>query len=144
MNIVEINKYSKEILEAHDRLLPQLTNSEYKLSESALKSIILDNSIHLIMVKIDDIYCASLTLGINLTPTGKKAHIEDVVVDNNYRGKGIGEKICKYAIELSKKLQVQSIALTSNSKRLAANALYKKIGFQLKETNVYMYDCQNN
>ena len=78
-----------------------------------------------------------LTLGKYYSPTGCKAWIEDVVVDNAYRGQGLGRMLVEEAIEQARGWGAETLMLTSNPKRIAANALYRSLGFEPKETNVY-------
>jgi ribosomal protein S18 acetylase RimI-like enzyme len=80
-----------------------------------------------------------LTIGTCLTPSGAKVWIEDVVVDEAQRGKGIGKEMMLFAINYSKALGAESVSLTSRPSRIAANELYQKIGFKQYETNVYKY-----
>jgi ribosomal protein S18 acetylase RimI-like enzyme len=79
----------------------------------------------------------TLTLAFYISPTGIKAWIEDVVVDGSYRGKGIGKALTQKAIDLAERENAKVILLTSNAAREAANGLYKKLGFTLRETNFY-------
>ena len=72
----------------------------------------------------------------------KQAVIEDMIVDEAYRGKGYGEKILRDCVEWAKKNDIQVIELTTNSMRVAANALYQKVGFALHETNHYLLDLR--
>lgn len=67
----------------------------------------------------------------------RKGWLEGMVIDENYRRQGIGEKIMKKAIDESKINGLRSLNLTSRPERLAANKLYKKSGFKKVETNVY-------
>jgi ribosomal protein S18 acetylase RimI-like enzyme len=67
----------------------------------------------------------------------KAAFIEDVIVSEQYRGQGLGEKIMRALLELAKENGVRTVNLTSRPSRVAANALYQKLGFQLRETNTY-------
>ena len=78
-----------------------------------------------------------LTLNTCMSPTGKRGWIEDVVVDEAYRGKALGRKLVDYAIGLARERGIQVLMLTSKPKRVAANALYRSVGFEPKETNVY-------
>ena len=78
-----------------------------------------------------------LTVGIYKSPTGTKAWIEDVVVDGSYRGQGLGRLLVEHAIAFSKSLGADSLMLTSNPSRIAANKLYQSLNFTQKETNVY-------
>ena len=67
-----------------------------------------------------------------------QAVVEDMIVDESQRGKGLGEKILRDLIKWAKRNGVEVIELTTNPKRLAANSLYKKVGFKLHETNHYL------
>lgn len=78
-----------------------------------------------------------LTLNTCMSPTGKRGWIEDVVVDEAYRGKALGRKLVDHAIGLARERGLQTLMLTSKPKRIAANALYRSVGFEPKDTNVY-------
>ena len=78
-----------------------------------------------------------VTLCIYQSPTGRKAWIEDVVVDQNYRGKGYGKVMIEKVIELCRNKGNVTLMLTSRPSRVAANQLYKSLGFETRETNVY-------
>lgn len=67
-----------------------------------------------------------------------QAVVEDMIVDESQRGKGLGERILRDLISWARKQGVEVIELTTNPKRLASNALYKKVGFKLHETNHYL------
>ncbi|RJQ34566.1 GNAT family N-acetyltransferase [Candidatus Parcubacteria bacterium] len=77
------------------------------------------------------------TLALIVKPGGITAQLEDVVVDEAARGKGLGRQLCEKAIERAKSRGAHSIHLTSRPARVAANKLYQKLGFEKKETNVY-------
>lgn len=72
----------------------------------------------------------------------RQAVIEDMIVDQSQRGKGLGEKILKDLIKWAKKERVEVVELTTNPKRIAANSLYKKVGFKLHETNHYLLNLR--
>ncbi len=142
MNIKEIAQYSNDILDALNRLLPQLTPDAVMLSEKDLRCIILSASSHLLMAEERGEYVGSLTLVVFVTPTRTKALIEDLVVDKETRGQGVGSLLLEHAIGLAQTLGVKTIDLTSRPARTAANALYQKQGFSLRETNAYRYKCE--
>ena len=73
------------------------------------------------------------------TFSGYRCRIEDLVVDKNERGKGLGKKLLKEAIKIVKTKRVEFIELTSRPERKVANILYQKMGFKIKKTNVYRY-----
>ena len=76
-------------------------------------------------------------MAIYRVPTGIRSVIEDVVVDEKVRQQGIGEALLRHAIELAREAGASGVALTSNPRREAANALYQSIGFKRRETNAY-------
>jgi len=139
MNIIEISEYSKEVLNALNELLPQLSSSAAPLSESSLLNIIQSESSHLLMAEEGGQYCGSLTLIILDIPTGIRAWIEDVVVNETARGKGVGRLLSEEAVKLANERGAKTIDLTSRPSRDVANDLYKSLGFIQRETNVYRY-----
>ena len=82
----------------------------------------------------------SLTLALFLIPTGLRAWIEDVVVDESARGQGVGEALNQAAINHAQSAGAKTVDLTSRPSREAANRLYKRIGFVERSTNVYRKD----
>ena len=139
MNIVEITEYSKEVLNALNELLPQLSSSATPLSEDILLKIIQSESSRLLIAEEDGLYYGSLTLAVFVIPTGTRAWIEDVVVNESARGKGVGRLLSERAVGLANELGAKTIDLTSRPSREVANNLYKSIGFVQRETNVYRY-----
>lgn len=80
--------------------------------------------------------CASLC--VFESPTGRKASVEDVVVSSLFRGQKLGRKLMDHIIDYAKKeLSPIDLHLTSNPKRVSANALYTAVGFEQRETNAY-------
>jgi ribosomal protein S18 acetylase RimI-like enzyme len=82
----------------------------------------------------------SLTLASFRIPTGLRAWIEDVVVDQGARGAGVGEALLRHALALATGAGARSVDLTSRPSREAANRLYRRVGFKPRETNVWRYD----
>ena len=85
----------------------------------------------------DEQVAGMLTVGIYYSPTGGKAWIEDVVVDEAFRGQGLSKLLVAHAIQFVESKQIPLLMLTSNPTRVAANKLYQAMGFGRKETNVY-------
>ena len=81
----------------------------------------------------------SLTLALFRVPTGLRAWIEDVVVDESARGAGVGEALVLAALERAEALGARTVDLTSRPTREAANRLYLRLGFELRTTNVYRH-----
>ena len=135
--IVEIKNYSLEYQEAMQRFLDQLTSSPMILTEDMFNQLLASPNSHLFFLLKDEQIAGMLTVGIYHSPTGGKAWIEDVVVDESFRGQGLSKLLVAHAIEFTKSKQIPLLMLTSNSKRVAANKLYQTMGFERKETNVY-------
>ena len=136
-SIIEIKTYSPEYLEAMQRFLDQLTTSPMVLTESMFQELLKSENSHLFFIMKDEQIAGMLTVGIYHSPTGGKAWIEDVVVNETFRGQGLSKLLVAHAIEFVKAQQIPSLMLTSNPKRIAANKLYQAMGFERKETNVY-------
>lgn len=139
MNVIQVTQYSEKILEAINELLPQLSSSAKPLTASELTEIIQSESSHLLMAEENGKFYGSLTLVTFMIPTGIRAWIEDVVVNENARGKGVGKLLSERAVGLASEIGAKTVDLTSRPTREAANALYKKVGFEMRETNVYRY-----
>ena len=136
-HIIEVNTYSLEYQEAMQRFLNQLTTSPMVLTESMFHKLLASENSHLFFIMKDEQIAGMLTVGIYYSPTGGKAWIEDVVVDETFRGQGLSKLLVAHAIEFVKSKQIPLLMLTSNPKRIAANKLYQAMGFERKETNVY-------
>lgn len=139
MKITELHTLSasqeKEILSLMLELDPEIN-----VSSAMLHRAVTSAASHFFAVMTDDdhiIGCA--TLCVFESPTGRKASVEDVVVSSQYRGQGLGRLLMEHVIEYARKeLKIVDIHLTSRPHRVAANELYKKLGFQQKQTNVYV------
>jgi ribosomal protein S18 acetylase RimI-like enzyme len=81
-----------------------------------------------------------LTLVVFRIPTGVRAWIEDVVVDESARGHGVGEALNRAALDGARRKGAKTVDLTSRPSRAAANRLYQRLGFVARETNVYRYE----
>ena len=135
--IIEIQSYSPEYHEAMQRFLDQLTTNPMTLTEEMFRQLLASPNSHLFFLMKDEQTAGMLTVGIYHSPTGGKAWIEDVVVDEAFRGQGLSKLLVAHAIEFTKSQGIPSLMLTSNPKRIAANRLYQAMGFGRKETNVY-------
>jgi len=135
--IIKIQSYSPEYHEAMQRFLDQLTTNPMTLTEEMFRQLLASPNSHLFFLMKDEQTAGMLTVGIYHSPTGGKAWIEDVVVDESFRGQGLSKLLVAHAIEFTKSQGIPSLMLTSNPKRIAANKLYQAMGFGRKETNVY-------
>ena len=137
IKIERITSADSSTAEAISLLLKQLSSQEFIFTERELAALINDPSSTLFLLYAEGKIAGMLTLGTYLSPTGRKAWIEDVVVDSAYRGKGYGKMLVEHAIEYARTLSPCTLMLTSNPARIAANELYRASGFEQKITNVY-------
>lgn len=139
IKIEKVLKYNDKIYAAINNLLPQLSTNNKTIDSKELKRIIESNCSHLLIAISENDIFGSLTLVTFQIPTGKRALIEDVVVDRNYRKIGIASSLIEKAKLVAKKYGAQTIDLTSRPQRVAANKLYLKTEFEIRNTNVYRY-----
>jgi len=131
---------SEELLEAVRRLVPQLSASADAPGAHEIEGIISAPATTLLLARDeDDRIIGMLTLALFRIPTGTRAWIEDVVVDEAARGKGAGEALTREAIALAEQAGARTVDLTSRPEREGANQMYEKIGFRPRGTNVYRY-----
>lgn len=140
MQILRTTFYDQSHYEDVVRLLGQLTSRTISFSEADYRVLVASSNNPFFLLLDDGRVIGMLTVGVYLSPTGGKAWIEDVVVDKMFRGRGLGRKLVAHAIEYCKSQGINTLMLTSNPKRVAANALYQSLGFERKETNVYKMD----
>ena len=141
MQIEIQSKFSEELLDAFTRLIPQLKISFPLLTRDELNSLLASDASTLMTARDESTgqIIGMLTLIVYRVPTGIRARIEDVVVDESMRGRGIAVELVQRALKIAREKGADGVALTSNPKREAANRLYQKVGFKKWETNVYFY-----
>ncbi len=140
MEIYEATKMTDELYEAFIRLVPQLSSSNPPPTQAELQEIVDSPAVILLMARDNaGVLVGSLSLVVFRIPTGVRAWIEDVVVDQNARGQGIGEALTQTALDKARELGVKTVDLTSRPSREAANRLYQRVGFQPRQTNLYRY-----
>ena len=137
MKIFRITSSSAALFDALERLLPQLSSSATTPSAEHIEKLLSNENTHLFTAEIEGNIVGMLSLVVVDIPTGRKAWIEDVVVDEAARGLRIGAALVEHAKEEAKRLGVKKIYLTSNPSRKAAHALYHKCGFEEYDTSVF-------
>jgi ribosomal protein S18 acetylase RimI-like enzyme len=143
VTVTEAHSATSELLLAINALLPQLSSTASSLTLDSLRAMIeSDGSILLVATDGGGKVVGSLTLGIFRVPTGVRAWIEDVVVDNSARGQGVGSALVLSAIGRSQELGARTVDLTSRPSRVEANRLYQRLGFEARETNVYRWKSE--
>lgn len=132
-----------ELVEAMAVLIPQLSKSNPPPTKAELDELIRSEASTMFVARVDGRIVGSLTLAMFRIPTGVRAWIEDVVVDDSARGHGVGEALNMAAIDHARRHGAVTVDLTSRPSREAANRLYQRIGFVARETNVYRYSLEN-
>lgn len=138
--ISQIRHLTPELFARLQQLTDQLTPQPMTLDEEVIRELIASPHSHLYVAIEEEEVAGMLTLGCYHSPTGRKAWIEDVVVDVAYRDRGIGAALVRHAIDEARRLGVEQLMLTSNPMREAANRLYQRMGFERKMTNCYKMD----
>lgn len=128
-----------EVVEAFARLIPQLSSSNPPPTRAQLEDLVASEASTLFVARVDGRIVGSLTLATFRIPTGVRAWIEDVVVDESARGHGVGEALNRAALDRAREVGAITVELTSRPSREAANRLYQRMGFVTRDTNVYRY-----
>lgn len=133
--IERVDTVSEELADAIGRLVPQLSRTAPPPTRAELEEIAATQT--LLVARDGEAITGALTLVLYRIPTGLRARIEDVVVDESARGRGVGEALTREAIRLAREAGARRVELTSHPSREAANRLYQRLGFELRETNAY-------
>ncbi len=140
--ITEATEATTDLLAALHRLVPQLSSSATSLSLSDLQELLRSGASTLLVAhNASGQLVGSLTLAVFRVPTGVRAWIEDVVVDDDARGAGIGAALVGAALDRATAAGARSVDLTSRPSRQAANRLYRRLGFEPRQTNVYRWSA---
>ena len=139
MRVEVLDQVTDEIVAAFERLLPQLSRSAEALDADALRHLVSAETNTILIARNDDAIVGTLTLVIFSIPTGLRAWIEDVVVDESARGQGVGAALTEEALRIARAAGVRTVDLTSRPERAAANRLYQRLGFAQRNSQVYRY-----
>ena len=136
----ELKEFQPSYLADMNLLLSQLSSSHPTLDDQELQNILSSSNSHLYTLLYEERIVGMITLCTYLCPTGRKAWIEDVVVDSAFRGKGLGKLMVESVIDFVRQQKNTTLMLTSRPSRIEANQLYQGLGFERRETNVYKMD----
>jgi ribosomal protein S18 acetylase RimI-like enzyme len=141
VRIVEVDAVTPALVEAFARLTPHLSKSNPAPTDAELQEIVSSPATVLLMALDDsDRYVGTLTLALFRIPTALRAWIEDVIADPDVSGQGVGRALTTEALRIAKERGAKTVDLTSRPSREAANHIYRAIGFQQRDTNVYRYE----
>ena len=139
VEIRRITQVSDALEEAFARLMPQLSPRLGAPSREELRRVAGSETGELLAAVAGERIVGVLTLAWYDAPSGRKAWIEDVVVDGAARGCGAGDALVRAAVEHAARIGAGKVMLTSNPAREAARALYRTVGFEEVETTVFAF-----
>lgn len=143
IRVVDADHVSPNLVAAFTRLVNQLSRTAPPPTLDDLEEMVDAPGTHLLLALDDgDNLVGSLTLVVFRIPTGVRAWIEDVVVDEGARRQGIASALATKALEVATQSGARTVDLTSRRSREAANALYQKLGFTQRDTNVYRFTLE--
>ena len=135
-----LKQATKKTLMEINELMNQLRSYQRKPdlgSLSGLRELITDKNSTLVVARDTDRIVGTAILSIIIRIGRRTGHVNDVIVRESYRGQGLGEKMMRKIIAVAKAKRATSLELTSRPSRTAAHKLYKKLGFEKKETEVF-------
>lgn len=130
---------SADVVEAFARLIPQLSSSNPPPGPDEIAEMIAAPGTTTLVARRGAQIVGTLTLVVFRIPTGLRAWIEDVVVDDAARGLGAGAALTEAAIDVATRLGAKTVDLTSRPSREAANRLYQRLGFEQRTSNLYRF-----
>jgi ribosomal protein S18 acetylase RimI-like enzyme len=138
LRIERVTEATPELVDTIARLLPQLSEARTPPTLDELAQTVAGETL-LVALGDDDRVLGTLTLVVYRVSSGLKARIEDVIVDHEARGQGVGEALAREGMRRATDLGVRTIELTSMPYRESANRLYRRLGFVRRPTNVYVW-----
>jgi GNAT superfamily N-acetyltransferase len=137
VRIETVTEATAEVHAALAQLLPQLNPKLPIPTLERLQAIVADPAVTLLVARDDEEIVGTTTVIVYTTPFWIKARLDEVVVDEAARGKGVGEALVKASLDLAREKGVEVVELQSGVQRAAAHRLYARLGFKPRETNVY-------
>jgi ribosomal protein S18 acetylase RimI-like enzyme len=142
MRVGKATDASEELYTSLQRLVPQLGAHKKPPTRDEFAALLASESSTLLVARDTDAnnkIIGMLSLIIYRVPTGVRSIVEDLVVDKDTRRRGVGKELLRYAITLAREAGADGVALTSNPQREAANQMYQSLGFEIRQTNPYLY-----
>ena len=134
-----VREVTQEVVDAVGRLLPQLSRTAPPPGREQVAGVVGCPTNTVLLARGGGAIVGMLTLVVFPIPSGLRARIEDVVVDERARGQGIGAALTLAALDLARKRGARTVDLTSRPSRVAANRLYERLGFEPRDSQVYRF-----
>jgi ribosomal protein S18 acetylase RimI-like enzyme len=138
-----LDEVTGEVVEAFGRLLPQLSRSAKPPGKAELDAIVKCPANTVLLARSGGVITGAMTLVMFPLPTGLRAWIEDVVVDESARRQGTGEAMTRESLRLAREAGARTVDLTSRPAREAAGRLYERLGFKIRESRLYRYTFED-
>jgi ribosomal protein S18 acetylase RimI-like enzyme len=140
VQIEQVREATPEVADALARLLPQLNPALTGPSPELLRLVVSDPAVALLVARADGEIVGTATLAVVATPTWVTAHVNDVVVDEAARGRGVGRELMQAALRIARDRGAQVVRLTSAERRSGAHRLYASLGFRHTGSRAYRLD----
>lgn len=138
MIIERVTEIDEKTVKSFQYFIPELTNEKDRIpTKKDLENVVSSPNTYLLIAKEEDNIIGTLTLVFYWVPSGIKTWIEDVIVSDNARGKGVATALMWHALNLARENGAEKVDLSSRPWRNAANNLYLKMGFEERDTNMY-------
>lgn len=134
-----LDKVTGEVVEAFRRLIPQLSRSAGPPTQESLEAVAGCPANTVLLARSSGTITGTMTLVMFPIPTGVRAWIEDVVVDESARGQGVAEAMMRESLRIAREAGARTVDLTSRPDRAAAGRLYERLGFVIRESRLYRY-----
>lgn len=144
ITISTIRRATEQDRRGINRVTPQVSSNGGSMSMKEFRDIVRDRNTTIVVARDKERIVGMGILAILRTPLKLRAEVECVVVDEAYRGQGIGRHLMEKIITTARKLKLYSIQLTSRPSRKAAQKLYQGVGFEKAKTNVYRMKLRAN
>jgi ribosomal protein S18 acetylase RimI-like enzyme len=145
MLIEKVTRSTEELYQAMQQLIPQLGKHKIPPTAEELEALIASEGCTVLVARDPQAggrIIGTLCLNVYRVPTGIRSIVEDVVVDEGARRRGVAEALMRHAMDLAREAGASGVSLTSRPDREAANLLYQSMGFELRKTNAYHYKLE--
>ena len=137
-----VREATGELVDAFGRLLPQLSATAEPLDRAAVERMVSCATNTVLVARVEGAIVGTLTLVMSPVPSGLRGRVEDVVVDSAARGRGIAALLIEQALGIAREAGARTVDLTSRPDRAAANRLYERLGFRVRESTVYRFPME--